>query len=80
MPWHDVQFLKITWRTGPCGGVTCGRVARPDCAAAGEASAHTIAATITVYDTRSLSFLTRYTISSGCSRPVLVPIASISIP
>src|SRR5215510_15644545 len=29
MPWHDVQYLKITWRAGPFGGVTCGRVGRP---------------------------------------------------
>ena len=28
MPWHEVQYLKITCRTGPCGGTTCGRVAR----------------------------------------------------
>ena len=24
----EVQFLKITCRTGPCGGTTCGRVGR----------------------------------------------------
>src|SRR5438067_9463306 len=29
MPWHDVQYLKITCRAGPFGGVTCGRVALP---------------------------------------------------
>src|SRR5438874_1052672 len=29
MPWHDVQYLKITRRAGPFGGVTCGRVGRP---------------------------------------------------
>src|SRR5205809_4333403 len=29
MPWHDVQYLKITCRAGPFGGVTCGRVGRP---------------------------------------------------
>src|SRR6185436_13210451 len=29
MPWHEVQYLKITCRGGPFGGVTCGRVGRP---------------------------------------------------
>src|SRR5439155_15722237 len=28
MPWHDVQYLKITGRAGPFGGTTCGRVGR----------------------------------------------------
>src|SRR4029450_1323890 len=28
MPWHDVQYLKITCRAGPFGGITCGRVGR----------------------------------------------------
>jgi hypothetical protein len=26
MPWHDVQFLKMTFLTGPLGVSTCGRV------------------------------------------------------
>src|SRR5262245_607205 len=30
MPWHDVQYLKITCRAGPFGGITCGRVGRGD--------------------------------------------------
>src|SRR6266508_2788554 len=29
MPWHDVQYVKMTCRAGPFGGVTCGRVGRP---------------------------------------------------
>src|SRR5438046_10375201 len=46
MPWHDVQYLKITCRAGPFGGVTCGRVALPPICAdtAAEPSATTIAA------------------------------------
>jgi len=28
MPWHEVQYLKITCRAGPFGGITCGRVGR----------------------------------------------------
>src|SRR6185436_12520633 len=46
MPWHEVQYRKITCRTGPCGGFTCGRVGRAaSCAATGEPSATTNAAT-----------------------------------
>src|SRR6185369_4715085 len=30
MPWHSVQFLRITCHTGPSGLVTCGRMGRPD--------------------------------------------------
>src|SRR5262245_27511149 len=38
MPWHDAQLLKITARTGPLGGSTCGRVGLfPNCAIAGAA-------------------------------------------
>src|SRR5436305_15199595 len=50
MPWHDVQYLKITCRAGPFGGVTCGRVAlRPICAdTAAQESATTIAAAMPV--------------------------------
>src|SRR5712671_4301217 len=33
MPWHDVQFLRITCQTGPDGGTTCGRDALRPCAA-----------------------------------------------
>jgi hypothetical protein len=40
MPWHMVQFLRITCQTGPSGRVTWGRAGRrPICAAAGGANA-----------------------------------------
>ena len=39
MPWHDAQVLKITARTGPFGGSTCGRVGLlPNCANTGAAA------------------------------------------
>src|SRR5438874_12863357 len=37
MPWHCVQFLRITCHTGPSGRSTFGRVAPRFCAAAGAA-------------------------------------------
>src|SRR6266508_359570 len=45
MPWHDVQYVKITCRAGPFGGVTCGRVGRPPIWPAGVATdAHSVSA------------------------------------
>src|SRR5262245_24522890 len=47
MPWHDVQYLKITCRVGPFGGVTCGRVGRPPICADTAAENAAIATIIT---------------------------------
>src|SRR5687768_11694708 len=52
MPWHDVQFLKMTCRTGPCGGTTTGRAARPPiCADAGTVSAAATNAAAAIHST-----------------------------
>src|SRR5918993_796503 len=40
MPWQVVQYVKITLRGAPCGGTTCGLVARPNCAITGGAAVH----------------------------------------
>src|SRR5579862_7493266 len=37
MPWHAVQFLRMTSHTGPSGRTTCGRMGFLDCAAPGVA-------------------------------------------
>src|SRR5687768_786278 len=52
MPWQDVQLLKMTCRTGPCGGTTCGRVARPSCAFTGMATVMKIETTATQHHPR----------------------------
>src|ERR1700694_1214372 len=51
MPWQDVQFLKMTCRTGPLGGSTCGRVGLPNIwAATGVTETNDITAATTTYN------------------------------
>src|SRR5215831_14618755 len=58
MPWHDVQCVKMTARTGPYGGSTCGLVGLfPNCAITGTAGTTKAAIPTTENTKKNLSVL-----------------------
>src|SRR5262249_48460479 len=80
MPWHMVQFLRITCQTGPSGRVTWGRAGRrPICAHAGTANAtvrandavrrwgRLCAASITLVPTYHASAVASSSVARNCS-------------
>src|SRR5437773_5448432 len=87
MPWHDVQYLKITCRAGPFGGTTCGRVGRgANWPADVAADAHSTSAAIAQAPTRrqrrsittpSLDHLER--LQSAGARPDLVLLDPVQV-
>src|ERR671936_434699 len=81
MPWHDVQYLKITCRAGPFGGVTCGRVGRPPICAdiAAEPSTTTIAVAAMPVDRTVMTSHHFQRLKPAGARPDLVLIDPVQV-